>query len=207
MLRRFPIFALVLVGLAGAAATVLLFIAGLPVTWHEWLDTGSGRVVYTRQVMGLQVSAEPANRALTNLYTSNVGPAGEQYWVKLRTFESVPEYMKFTNPGSQGSDLELSSEYLFASLGLFLVIDRGLLTDEEYADRMAVLDLRYTPECRGEVVLRAFEIVRQTGSVPPATDFATDVFALEQTTREALTPEHLPDVEQYVQRWRDGARR
>jgi hypothetical protein len=204
MRKRFPLLAMVAVVLTGAAAAALVFFAELPVRWVEWIDTGSGRVVYVRRLLGLPINVEGARTSLAGMYSEYAGEPRETNWVELRSFNYIPDWLEFTGYQSYGTGFEQSSEYLQGSLGLFLVIDRDLLTEEEYAQRMEVLDRRYTRECRREIMLRTMEVVSRTGGVKAAADFVHDVFALEQTTREPLTPEHLPAVEEYTQRFRDG---
>ena len=206
MWRRFPLFTFVMVAITGTAATLLACYMNLPVTWTEWIDTGSGRVIYVREIMDIEVSREQADSPLAKAYLRYGGEPGPATWVALRYYESAPDYLQALGYRSTGSPSDEGADYLAGSIALNMLTDLSGMDSEDRERMLEVMAKRYTRDCHREIIHNCLELVRLTGSVQPAVDYSVDVFALEQSTREPLTPRDLPDIEEYGQRWNNGGR-
>lgn len=186
--------------MAGMAASLLLFNAGLPETWTEWLDVNSARVLHVRHVLCFRAGEQAAQAELSQLHDTYAGPPDTGWrWVSLCRVVALPDWLKWAGP-PPGGNVQGTSHEIYEMLELCLPAEAPLYLNAQGQPEELNLPQRLSPAAQQALVDRTLEVAGLSRSAEAAAEYAFEVFQIMQV-HSRLEPEDLPSAEGFYYGW------
>lgn len=199
-MKRFPWSGLVITAVAGLAASILLFQAGLPETWTEWLDTNSARVLQVRHVLCFKTTERAAQPELAILHDRYAGPPDNNWhWVNTSGGELLPNWLNWAGPTVPGA-ANGSSRELYSMLELCLPAKTPRHLNAQGIPEDLNLPQRLSPTAQRALMNRALKVVELSHSPKAGADYAYEVFQIS-LAHARVEPEDLPAAEGFSEAW------
>ena len=186
--------------MAGLSASIMLFQAGLPETWTEWLDVNSARVLQTRHVLCFKTGEQAVQTELARLHDSYAGPPGNDWrWIDVCRVTALPDWLKWAVPPAPGQ-IRGTSQEIYEMLELCLPAENPVYLNSEGQPEELELPPRLTPAAQQALVDRTLRVAEISHSATAAAEYAFEVFQVMQA-HTRLEPEDLPSAEGFYFAW------
>ena len=202
MRQRFPLAALAAAVLAGFAATMLACLARLPESNAEWIDTSSGRVLWTTGAAGFTLMEQPGFPRLAELCDFHSGPPETaMHWVNVWSGVHYPAWLQWYPPPAS-PPVQVSVSMLHERLEFCLPAGRPYYSAAQQQQIKETMNRYATPAARKAIIGRTLEVVRLAEDLKPALDYVDAVWNRMQRTSAPLTPDDLPSAAGFYDNWR-----